>query len=65
MSRACEPLNESIAQKIGSQRCSSGELMLARWAEFTTSTAWNLNPTLGRGWTLRTPASKSAATTSR
>ena len=34
---------------------------LARCAELTTSTAWNLNPTLGRGWTLRTPASSSAA----
>src|SRR5690606_13549056 len=65
MSRACEALNSSIAQKMGSQRCSSGDEMLARCAELTTSTAWNLCPTEGRGCTLRTPASCSAAKTSR
>ena len=36
---ACEDLNWSIAQKIGSQRSVSGEARLARCAEFTTSTA--------------------------
>ena len=62
---ACESLKKSRAQKIGNQRSLSGEEMLARWAEFTTMTAWNLKPTLGRGSTLRTPARNSAARTSR
>ena len=53
---ACEPLKWSSAQKLGSQRSASGEEMLARWAELTTRTAWNLKPTEVRGSTLRTPA---------
>src|SRR3954467_9437972 len=50
---------------MGSQRSVSGEARLAMWAELTTRTAWNLWPTLGRGCTFRTPASSSAASTSR
>ena len=38
----------SIAQNSGSQRSLSGPARLARWAELTTSTAWNLNPTRPR-----------------
>src|SRR6266849_5634884 len=53
---ACEVLNSSSAQNMGSQRSLSGEERLVMWAEFTTMTAWNLNPTLGRGCTLRTAA---------
>ena len=62
--RAWELLNASMAQKMGSQRSRSDEARLARCAEFTTSTAWNLKPT-GRGWMFRTPASMSAARISR
>jgi hypothetical protein len=38
-SRACDALNSSIAQKIGSHRSESGHDTLARCAELTTSTA--------------------------
>ena len=63
-SLACDDLNWSSAQNSGSQRSASAEFWLARWAEFTTSTAWNLKPT-GRGWMLRIPASNTAVRISR
>jgi len=42
---------------MGSQRSESGDDRLARWAELTTRTEWNLNPT-GRGWIFRTGQQK-------
>jgi len=62
---ACAPLKLSSAQNSGSHRSLSGPASAAWCAEFTTSTAWNLKPTLGRGCTFRTPASRSPASTSR
>ena len=61
---ACEFLKLSMAQNSGSHRSLSGPAIAAKCAEFTTSTAWNLNPTFGRGWMFRTPASRSAASAS-
>ena len=61
---ACDPLKLFTAHRSGSQRSAGGPARLARWAEWTTSTAWNLNPTVGRGGTFRTPASSRAASTS-
>src|SRR6185436_2285022 len=46
---ACELLNLSSAQNNGNQRSLSGPAIAAWCAEFTASTAWNLNPTAGRG----------------
>jgi len=48
----------SEARRTSSSR--SGAARLARWAELTTRTAWNLKPT-GRGLMPRTPASIRAA----